>query len=320
MPSRDAPTESILRTLATLEPTIDALLKCITPKSPIVREKIEQMEKMISSIPLELAATASNWHAKLANWWVEFATQQAASVGIKAPHHSAANTSDSSSSSSSSSSSVLAAPVVMKSVPSLAPPPPKKWSSARQEPPKEVVAVAAAPASVAVPPPHPPPAAAAAPLVNGNGIKLQAAVLPSPSPTFEERQAAASAAAAARPAQPVQPVQPAQPPAPAPAPAPAATVVANGPNHHPMAVNGDLYEPQPSGTANTSSTATAVTADQPEQIIEPAGDDFDWASSPVNPMRPNPFAQRRQPPPPACHGNMQMNRFRRPARPAYNWD
>ncbi|KAH9408795.1 hypothetical protein TYRP_011064 [Tyrophagus putrescentiae] len=70
------PTESILRMLATLEPTIEALLKSNTPMSPIVKEKIEQMEKIVSFIPLDEEAIAASWHSKLANWWVEFATQQ----------------------------------------------------------------------------------------------------------------------------------------------------------------------------------------------------------------------------------------------------
>ena len=70
--------ESVHRQLSTLKPTIEALLKCQSPTAPIVKEKIEQAERIICSIPLELEleSVAKSWHGKLAVWWVDFAVQQ----------------------------------------------------------------------------------------------------------------------------------------------------------------------------------------------------------------------------------------------------
>lgn len=63
------------RQLTTLEPIVRSLLNCNIPAVPIVKEKIQQAEMIISSIPLELEPFAESWHLKLANWWVEFALQ-----------------------------------------------------------------------------------------------------------------------------------------------------------------------------------------------------------------------------------------------------
>lgn len=67
---------SVLQQLATLEQIIDALLKSNTPMSPIVKEKIEQAEKLIIQIPIKFGVILRGWQTKLVFWWLGLATQQ----------------------------------------------------------------------------------------------------------------------------------------------------------------------------------------------------------------------------------------------------
>lgn len=60
------------RKLITLEVVIRALLDINRPESPIVREKIQQAEDIILTIPLEFGSFLESWYLKLSDWWIEF--------------------------------------------------------------------------------------------------------------------------------------------------------------------------------------------------------------------------------------------------------
>lgn len=60
------------RKLSTLEVIIRALLDINRPESPIVREKIQQAEDIILTIPLEFGSFLEGWFLKLSDWWLEF--------------------------------------------------------------------------------------------------------------------------------------------------------------------------------------------------------------------------------------------------------
>ena len=76
MPAERLSFAIIRQHLVTLEVIIEALLKSNAPLSPIVKEKINQVEKLIFEIPFENESTAELWRKKLARWWTIFATQQ----------------------------------------------------------------------------------------------------------------------------------------------------------------------------------------------------------------------------------------------------
>ncbi len=75
------PLDSARRQLATLEPTVKALLEMKNPALAIVREKLETMEAIIVAFPEELEPVeAAIWRAKMATWWVEYSKQQTAAL------------------------------------------------------------------------------------------------------------------------------------------------------------------------------------------------------------------------------------------------
>ena len=64
------------RKLAALEATVEALLYNNTPFSPIVKEKIQQVEDILVEVPLDDENVTEIWRKKLTQWWIRFAIQQ----------------------------------------------------------------------------------------------------------------------------------------------------------------------------------------------------------------------------------------------------